>query len=693
MLLIAILITLFIIDPNDYKPQIANLVENATGRTLTIDGDINLTFYPWLGLELGKVSLSNAPSFDAPEFAKIDQAQVQIKLLPLLKKHIEIGTILLEGATVTLTRKPDGHTNWEDLASSEEESEESEDQPKPKDSTSIADFKIDGLDLRNAKIIWDDQQTGSRYILSDVNFKTDALILNKPVKLQFNTALDISGATSLTGQIDLNTQLTLDLENQQYRLEPLQIIATVQGDNIPGAKKTLSLNTQVIEIDLNKETLDIDMFSLQAFDLNINGQINLKQMLSQPSLQGSLKLATFNPRQLLQTLGQAVPKTTDPNAFSTLSLETNLQGGLSQLRLDNLKIQLDNSHLQGNFDIVQEPQQPAIAFELNLDEIDIDRYLPPAQQTQANKPDPAPTAPPPSSEEPLLPLEMLRALNLNGTLKVAKLKANNLKINELHLDVSAKQGIITVTPKAALYQGNYLGNLTLDAQTHSPRLQIDQSLNLIQASPLLKDLVDREQITGTANLSTQLTTEVTNSDSLLNSLTGTLDFSFLDGVLKGLNIEHSIRQAKALLKGEALPEENVAQTDFENLRGTFKIKNGRLYNDDLSLTSSRLRVKGRGEIVMSTQELNFDLKTVIVDTGDHKNLEALKGTEIPIKVIGYLKSPKVRVDSAALKAALLEQAKASAATRLEKEKQKLLEKHQDKINEPVRELLKDFKLF
>jgi len=667
--LIAILIIIFIVDPNDYKPQIANLVEDATGRTLTIEGDIKLTFYPWLGLQLGKVSLGNAPGFDAPEFAKIDQARVQVKLLPLFKKHLEIGTILLEAATINLTRKPDGHTNWEDLVAPSED--------KPKESTSLKGFKIDGLDLRHAKIVWNDQRANSRYILSDLNFKTSALVQNEPVKLQFNTALDI---TTLTGQIDLNTQLTFDLENQQYQLEPLQIAVTVQGDNIPEGKQTLSLNTQEIDIDLNKETLDAETFTLEAFGIKLNGQVDIKQMLSQPSLQGSLKVPAFNPRQLLQRLGQAVP-TDDPKALDSLSLETQLQGGLA-----NIKIQLDNSHLEGQISVEQDS---TIAFNLNLDQIDIDRYLPPSEEAKANQP----ASPAPSSEKELLPLEMLRALNLNGTLKVAQLKAANLKLNDLLLEVSAKQGKIKVTPKATLYQGNYQGNLTLDAQTNSPRIHLDQNLSNVQASPLFKDLVDQDQITGTANLTSQLTSEVTTYEQLLNSLTGNLNFTFLDGVFKGLNIEHSIRQARALLKGEALLDDKTAQTDFENLRGTFQFKDGNIYNDDLSLTSSRLRVKGTGQIGINSQELNFDLKTVITDTGDYKNLEALKGTAIPIKVTGYLKSPKLSVDSAALEAALLEQAKASAARKLEEEKQKLLEKHKDKIPEPVNELLKDFKLF
>ena len=77
----------FIVDPNDYKQQISEQVEKATGRTLILEGDIGLSVFPWIALELGPLSLSNAKGFDAKHFAKIDAAKVRIKLMPLLQKQ------------------------------------------------------------------------------------------------------------------------------------------------------------------------------------------------------------------------------------------------------------------------------------------------------------------------------------------------------------------------------------------------------------------------------------------------------------------------------------------------------------------------------------------------------------------------------------------------------------------------------
>lgn len=769
LVLIAILVILFVVDPNDYKEQIAGLVENVTGRTLTIEGDIKLTFYPWLGLDLGKVSLDNAPGFEKSEFAKIVQTQVQVKLVPLLNKQLEVGTILLEGASLTLTRKPDGTNNWNDLAALGGEPEAA------KDSKTIEKLTLNGIDLRNSKIVWDDQQADSRYVLSDANLRTSALLLNEPIKFSFNSDFEIIGATQLRGQLALDSQVTLNQAEQQYRLEPLQLIALVQGDHIP--EGTLSINTQLVEVDLKqqtvtldgiiaeimdailsgellvqqfqtnpeltgrvkltnlnlqkwiklyfkspptghsaenplarlkplfeqtpglagletqfeanfadislknlrlsvdnnqfktpqinldiekksldlkafslrvlninvdgqfnaqqifsskpsasgqlafapfnlrkllkqlellqllsaiplpdekllplktaalktefhvqkankvnlknlhlrlddkqfntpqftlnleRETLDSGAFSLQALDMRLQGKINVKQLFqkptvwgkltlaafnpqqvlltlgqapiqlpapftlthaalqthlnitpqnltlrdlqivvddnqldsqqvnfnfaqdtltfnqlvfkvlgttlngdlsvehvsNQPLLQGAIKIAKFNPRLVLQRLGQTVPKTTDPTVLKAFALETQLQGDFSQLNLDNLKISLDNSQLQGNIKI-QNFQKPAIAFNLKLDKIDIDRYFPPKSKAEPK---------PLSGEEIILPLGILRALNLNGDLKVEQLKTANLKINDIHFDVSTQNEHIKLTPSLWIPKNKY----------------------------------------------------------------------------------------------------------------------------------------------------------------------------------------------------------------------------------------------
>ena len=116
LLVAAAIILPLVVDPNDFKDEISQAVESKTGRVLTIEGDIGLSVFPWLGLEIGPTSLSNAPGFSAAPFAGMDEVQVRIKLLPLLRKELEMDTVVLKGLQVSLETDAQGKTNWEDLA-------------------------------------------------------------------------------------------------------------------------------------------------------------------------------------------------------------------------------------------------------------------------------------------------------------------------------------------------------------------------------------------------------------------------------------------------------------------------------------------------------------------------------------------------------------------------------------------------
>ncbi|MCK4587651.1 MAG: AsmA family protein, partial [Gammaproteobacteria bacterium] len=83
------------VDPNDFKAEITDAVHEATGRQLTIDGDIKLSIYPWLGLSLGATQLSNAKGFGEKPFASVETVEIKVKLLPLFQQRLEMQKIRL----------------------------------------------------------------------------------------------------------------------------------------------------------------------------------------------------------------------------------------------------------------------------------------------------------------------------------------------------------------------------------------------------------------------------------------------------------------------------------------------------------------------------------------------------------------------------------------------------------------------
>ena len=82
---------------------------------MTIEGDLALSVFPWLGLDIGPTQLSNADGFDAPYMARMEAVEVRVKLLPLLRKQLEVNTVRLDGLRLNLGKNRQGETNWADI--------------------------------------------------------------------------------------------------------------------------------------------------------------------------------------------------------------------------------------------------------------------------------------------------------------------------------------------------------------------------------------------------------------------------------------------------------------------------------------------------------------------------------------------------------------------------------------------------
>lgn len=341
LLVVTLISVIWLVDPNHYKAQIASYLSQVSGRNLVIEGDIRFTLYPWLGVDLGKLSVGNAPGFTEPTLVQVEQAQFQVKLLPLLTKRIEVGQVLLAGMKLTLIRKADGQTNWEDLLALTGKSE----------SAAAPDFldqlNIAGLEITQGKLTWDDRQTRSRYVFSDFNLTTSAITFNQPIELQLHSALAIAGKTTLQGQLDLTTQLTVNLAQQLYQLTSLQLVTTLASNQLPWlGQQGLSLHTKMA-LDLKQQHFMISLLSLQLLGIDLSGQVNIHNLLSSPTVTGQVAVTPFNPKKLLQRLRQAQlgsAWTSLGLSFQAAKLKTQFQFNPAEgVQFNNLELQVDNN--------------------------------------------------------------------------------------------------------------------------------------------------------------------------------------------------------------------------------------------------------------------------------------------------------------------------------------------------------------
>lgn len=654
---------LVFVDPNDYRGQIEAAVQENTGRSLAIEGDLRLSVFPWLGLELGRIRLGNAPGFGDAPFAEVAAAQVRARLLPLLRKELEVDRLTLQGLRLDLQVDKSGRSNWADLAG--ESAAAAEKPAAAAGAPGLAALAIGGLEVSDAQLSYRDATTGAHYQIRDLALGSGPIALGRPTDMELSLNLQ-ANQPPVSAAITLRSEITLASSLQQITLAGTRLGVKAKGAALPVPELDLKLASD-IAVDLAADSMTVSKLELETLGLNLLGEIAGTAITTAPQFSGRLRLEPFSPRNLLTRLGQPVPETADKGVLGKLTVDTAFSATTKSAALSELKILLDDTALTGKL-AVEDFARQSLRFDLAVDAINLDRYLPPPSQT------PPPTAGSAAVGTAELPMELLRALDVAGNFRIGKLTASNLTSEEVRITVNAKGGRIRIHPASArLYGGSYSGDIGLDATGTEPAYALNEKLEKVQVGPLLKDLMGDDKLLGTANLEARLTARGNGPDAIRKTLSGKAAFTFTDGMVKGINVAQLLREASAKLKGEPVPKSDEANaTDFSALGGSFTINNGVVDNRDLDARSPLLRVQGAGTADIAKETMDYQLKVGVVGTLAGQGGEALsdlKGLTIPLRIHGTFSEPRFRVD---LNEVLSEQSKA----KLDAKKQELKAKEE-----------------
>jgi len=704
--LIAIPLLLFLVaavilatlDLNDYREDISAAVTKATGRQLTVAGELNKSFFPWLGVTVGAISLSNAKGFQAPHFVSIEKAEIRVDTLSLLKLTPVVDKVILAGLNLSLARNTKGVGNWEDLAGDKTAptEEPATTAPTPTDSPpdtkgaatqALTALSVEGIEIQNAMLVWDDQQAKTKYELKNLNILISEIALNKPIKLQM--AFDVSSSEpKIQSHIELSSErIEWDLEKQRYQILPLTLLVDAKGDAIPGKSLSARLNTE-ITADIAQQQLNVKQLTLQAMGLDLKGQLKATHFLETPQYEADLSLATFNPRELLTKLGISLPPMADTKVMSSLALDVKLKGDTNNLQVQPLNIKLDDTAVTAQSTIKQF-NQPAVQFSLNVDNINLDRYLPPVADPKS-KPDTA-AAPKPADtstpEEPLpIPSEMLRTLNIDGEINVKQLTVSKLQSENIKIHLKAKHGIIDINPlNLNVSGGSIKGSAQLNVKGDTPKIALKQQIEAVNAGPVLIAVAGDDHVSGIVTLNADITSAGLFVSDLKKNLNGTTQFRFADGAVKGFNLGEITRKIKTKLKGEKYtPDETLKRTDFTELSGSATITNGIVVNNDLSSKLPLLRVKGEGRVELPSDTMNYLVTAYIVSTSkgqEGKELDDLKGLAIPVRIKGPFNNLDIGTDYNSILKSYKNKYKEQLDTKKEQLKSSLNEKKQESKQE------------
>ncbi|MFN3396974.1 MAG: AsmA family protein, partial [Sulfurimicrobium sp.] len=195
------------INPNDYKPQIVQLVKEKKQRTLTLACDIKLAFFPKLGLDLGRASISEFRG--EKEFAAVQSARLYLSWWPLLKKELVVDQVRIEGVRANLVRFKDGTTNFDDLLKKEEEDKQIK-------------FDIDSVYVDKSALSFRDEMGGRQFAVSDIRIRTGRLANDKPTEADADFNLQ-GDNPRVKAHFHVKTGLTFDTEARRYAVKGLNL--------------------------------------------------------------------------------------------------------------------------------------------------------------------------------------------------------------------------------------------------------------------------------------------------------------------------------------------------------------------------------------------------------------------------------------------------------------------------------------
>ncbi|MDA3922715.1 MAG: AsmA family protein [Salinisphaera sp.] len=660
-------------NPNDYKPRIKAAIEREIGRQVTIDGPIRLSIFPSLGIELGRVTVANAPGFGKQPIAELDSADARIRLLPLLVDRIRVGTLSLNGLHLRLERHADGRSSWHGVvenlihrgrqaAGQSSSAQRSQHKGAQSEGRPLSSLRIGSIKINNAEVDWDDAASNTQYQFKSLALDTGRLSDGHPFRLEFSGDL-LRPSDHISANINVVSSIEPHLADRFYRFTDLGVNILIQGASIPGGEQEANISAAG-EIDLHAGRFSLDNITLQSAGATLKGKIAGDGLNSRLSYNGRLTIPTFSPRSAMQQLEIRPARTRSHTALTSASFDAQFEGGAKSVLFKQINASLDESKLSGTARI-DYFKRPSLIVDLDLDQLNVDDYLPPASARQAQTSEPPKTGGGDPQKNAEFNLAALRDVELDGHVRIGALTIANVHVGHAAMHMKIHQDRLDIAPLTAdLYGGRLDLTGSVDASSDTPRFALAGSAVQIDLQPLMKDVAEREPVSARGDARLDVRAHGKQVAQLKRSLTGQFSLALGEGSIHGVNLANLLEAARAAQDGGDNSKTSAIEpgqsTAFSRLDGHFHVHDGLMSGDDLTLITPHLTAHGAGRYDIPNNHLDYTIRVDVPgDSGGQ--LTKLAGLSIPLRLQGPLLAPHYTVDlKAALKSAAGDKSKAGA---------------------------------
>jgi len=689
-------------DANNYKPQIIEQVEKATGRTLTIDGDINLSVFPWIGLTVENVALGNAKGFTAKNFAAIKQLDIKVNVLPLLKKQVEVNIIRLHGLNVSLEVAKDKNNNWSSLMQADAKTaaadqtkkiekpaqEKSQTVTETTSASPLQSLKIEGFEFVDAAIDYNDRNSNTRATISDLNLTTSAITFDQPIDVVFGARIK-SNQPEIDTRLKLSTQLTINKDLTVFDLREFVFSILADANEFIPQPEQIKIKSD-INVSMGEQRVVIKQLQLSALGTTTVADITVSQFLKTPLIQGSVEVQSFNAREVAKRVAVELPLMAKADALNRVSIKTKIKLQGEKFQANDFSLTLDDSILSGWVHLLNISKQ-TLRYDLAFDRLNINDYLPPVPML-IEKPAGISTASTNAAaasvsdnEKIELPIEMMRQLDIEGSFKIADLTAKEYQIKQFLMTLKAHKGVINIKPMSLqVLQGQVNSALMINVKNAIPSYTINLKVNQVQigpvANPFLVGMMGDKplEMEGAVNLTMKLNTAGETVSQLKKASKGKIVFDMKQTAVRGFDPEYYMRSSVAdyvSSKGFDMREGIMSNykprevTVFDKIYSTINLADGKARTNDFLMSSKRVKVGAKGYLDIMQNRLDM-VSSVSLPRGKTA-LEKMLDQPLYVRVYGPLDALQYKLDLDKLKKSTIDVLKNEAKAKIDAEKKRL----------------------
>jgi len=702
VVIIAVVIFVATFDANNYKTEIIEQVENATGRTFNIGGEINLSVFPWIGFEIEDVTLGNAEGFKAEHFAAIQKLDIKVHLLPLLKKEVEVKKLSLRGLNLSLEIAKDKSNNWSSLAQSEEGEtpsvQEKEDTSDDKTAPPMSFLKIKGFEFTDAVVHYDDRSTDTIATLSELNLETGEIQFNQPTDIDFSARVK-SNKPLIDTRLNATTKLTFNKELNNFKLRDFVFTVLAQKNDFLPQEEKVEIRASV-DVSMDDQLVTLKQVTLNALGVTTVANLTVSEFLETPLIQGNVEVMPFNAKDVAKRMAIDLPEMAGKDALQSVALKTRLKMHGEKVEADDFTLSFDGQTLSGWLHILNLTKQQ-IRYDLSLDQLNLNDYL--AADNGAVSEESATSnadantnvaAQAVSGDEKIvLPTEMLRGLDIQGDFRIATLTAKEYEIKKLSMLMQASKGLIRIKPLTMEMLGGKINTaVTVNVKNAVPSYAFNLNANQIQmgpvANPILKDAMGDKPATvdGAVDVKVDIKTAGETINQLKKASKGPISIDMKNTRINDFDPEFYMRSSLANYfdtKGLGLSQKIMGDykprdvTVFDSIHGIFNMAQGKVQTNDFLMDSKRVKVGAKGSVDIVQNSLNIlssielpkekSKKDTAAATSPLKTLREV----LYVRVKGPFEALEYKIDTGRLKKSISNALKNEAKAKLDAEKQKV----------------------